>query len=251
MLVTGTVELLPDGSVRNYTLYKAEKLPAPVVELIKRNVATWKFQFKEPHTSPIQEDMSLRVIAKDADDHQMTLRLAGVEFSDKDKPEGETIQWSRRVQPTYPSLSLNNMMTGTVYVLLRVARDGTVADFAVEQVNLRRYVKQPYLMDRFRKDLADAATRVAKYWTFKTPTKGEDAQAPFWYVRVPINFGADMDNHSGTRYGSWEVYVRGPRESISWLQDPALLAEAPDATPDGAVHQIGSGAQLLTPPALN
>lgn len=251
MLVTGTVDLNPDGSVAGYTLDKAEKLPAPVVALLKNNVATWKFEFKEPHTLPVHDTMSLRIVAKDADNHQMTLRLAGVSFDDKERPEDESVQWSRRMTPTYPRLSLDNAMSGTVYVLVRVARDGTASDVAVEQVNLHRYVKDQDLMAKFRKDLGHAALVAMKHSTFKTPTKGAAAQDPFWYVQVPVNFEYSITEHSGKPYGSWEIYVPGPREPIEWLQDNSLLAGALDATPDGAIHQIGSDTRLLEPPAQN
>lgn len=247
MLVSGTIEVLPDGSVGSYSLYKEEKLPAPVIDLIKHNVTTWKFQLKAPSTSPIKEDMSLRIVARDVDAQHMTLRLAGVDFSDGDAPKDSSIRWQHQVSPTYPKFSLDHGMSGTVYMLVRIGRDGKVINTGVEQVNLRRYVSDQKEMARFRKDLADAATKASRRWTFQTPASGEEAQAPFWDVRIPVTFNAEWGNRSGESYGSWAIYLRGPQEQIGWRQDAAVVSEAPDAVPDGSIHPLGAGAKLLTP----
>jgi hypothetical protein len=251
MLVRGTVDVLPDGSVANYTLYKAEKLPAPVVDLIKRSVTTWKFELKEARTTPLQEEMSLRIVATDAGDRHVTLHLAGADFSDEDAPEDATIRWAHRVSPSYPKFSLDNHMSGTVYVFARVGRDGKVIDVAVEQVNLRRYVSDPTMMARFRQDLANAAVLVAKHWTFKAPTSGDQVNAPFWDAQIPVNFDVDALSSSAASYGSWEIYVRGPQERIEWLQDSPFVSETPDAIPDGSIHPLGNGPRLMTPLATN
>lgn len=246
MLVSGTIEVLPDGSVGSYSLYKEEKLPAPVADLIKRNITAWKFQLKGPNMAPFKEDMSLRIVAKDVDAQHMALSLAGAGFSDVDAPEDATIRWLHRTSPSYPRYSLDHGMSGTVYVLVRIGRDGTVMDTGIEQVNLRRYVPDQKEMAKFRKDLADAARRTSKHWTFKIPTSGVEAQAPFWDARIPVNFDADLGAHSGRAYGTWEIYVRGPQEQIEWRQD-APFVDAPDTVPDGSIHPLGSGAKLLTP----
>jgi hypothetical protein len=247
MLVSGTIEILPDGSVGSYSLYKEEKLPAPVVDLIKRSITAWKFQLKRPSTAPFKEDMSLRIVAKDVDAQHMALHLAGAGFSDGGESEDSSIRWLHRTSPSYPRLSLDHGMSGTVYVLVRIGRDGKVINTGVEQVNLRRYVPNQKEMARFRKDLADAARKVSTHWTFNTPTSGAEAQAPFWDARVPVDFDADLGAHSGQTYGTWEVYVRGPQEQIEWRQGASLASETPDTVPDGSIHPIGSGAQLLTP----
>jgi hypothetical protein len=246
MLVSGTVEVRPDGSVSGYTLYKEEKLPAPVVDLIKRNVTTWKFELNGQNTAPIREDMNVRIVARDVDAQHMALRLEGAAFSDGDEPEDSSIRWSHRMSPSYPRFSLDRGMSGIVYVLVRIGRDGKVINAGVEQVNLRRYVPDQTEMARFRKDLADAARKVSTHWTFKTPKSGAEAQAPFWDARIPVDFGPELGANSGQTYGSWEIFVRGPQEQIEWRQD-APLVDAPDAVPDGSIQPLSSGAKLLTP----
>jgi hypothetical protein len=217
-----------------------------VVDLIKRNITTWKFQLKGQNTAPFKEDMSLRIVAKDVDAQHMALSLAGAGFSDGDEPEDSSIRWLHRLSPSYPRFSLDHGMSGTVYVLVRIGRDGKVINTGVEQVNLRSYVPDQKEMARFRKDLADAARKVSTHWTFKTPTSGAEAQAPYWDARIPVDFGANLTAHSGRSYGSWEIYVRGPQEQIEWRQD-APLVDAPDTVPDGSIHPLDSGAKLLTP----
>jgi len=249
MLVSGTVEVLPDGKVGSYSLYKAEKLPPPILDLIKRAAPTWKFELGEAHTTPFQEKMSLRIVATNADDHHITVRVASANFSDKDEAEDATIQWAHRVSPVYPPLSLNNHVTGTVYLLVRVGLDGKVTDVGAEQVNMGVSIPNAALKAKFREDLTHAAIKVSKYWRFQLPTSGNLAQAPFWYARIPVNFG--MNSGSDTPYGEWEVYEPGPREHIAWAEESALAAEAPDAIPDGSIHLLGSGTRLISPPALN
>ncbi|MGO4504487.1 MULTISPECIES: energy transducer TonB [unclassified Dyella] len=249
MLLSGTVEVLPDGKVGSYALYKAEKLPPAVLDLIKRVAPTWKFELGEAHTAPFQERMSLRIVATNADDRHMTLRVASADFSDKDEAEGATITWARRVPPVYPSLSRNNNVSGTVYLLVRVGQDGKVTDVSAEQVNLGVSVPSAARMAEFREDLAHAAIKASRYWKFQLPTSGNLVQAPYWDARIPVGF--IMSSGSETPYGEWDVYVPGPREHIAWAEDSALVAEAPDAIPDGSIHLLGSGTHLISQTAPN
>ncbi|MHA6206159.1 energy transducer TonB [Dyella soli] len=251
MLVEGTAVINPDGSVASYKLKQQEKLPPPIVGLIAQALPAWKFQFRTPPAAPVEENMSLRIVATDADRTHMTLRIASAQFEQGAQPENEILRYASQKRPLYPRLSLDGRMSGTVYVLVLVDRDGKVTEAAAEQVNLRRYTDKR-LMELYRKDLANAALKAIRQWTFHVPTAGSQAQAPSWYGRVPVTFSVNnMDPNDGSKYGTWEIYVRGPRETIPWLQDRRLLAEEPDATPDGALHQLDGGAKLLTPLSPN
>lgn len=249
MLVNGTVEVLPDGKVGSYSLYKAEKLPPPVLDLVKRASATWRFEPGAPHMTPFQESMSLRIVATNTDDRHTTLRIASADFGDKDEAADATVRWARQISPAYPSISLDNRVTGTVYLLVRLGQDGSVTHAGVEQVNLGVSVSTQALMAKFRADLAQAALRASKYWKFQLPTSGDQAQEPFWDVRVPVSFILGSGHEPS--YGTWQVYVPGPREHIAWAENSALLAESPDAIPDGSIHLLGGGTHLISPPALN
>lgn len=247
MLVTGTLQVMPDGNVGSYTLDKPEKLPAAVVDLIKRNVPSWKFALKAPRATPTNEAMSLRVVAHDVDANHMTLQLAGASFSDIDEPDNASLQWAHRAAPNYPKLSQDNHVSGDVYLIARVGRDGKIINVAVEQVNLRRFIPDSNQMARFRKDLADAALRAARNWTFTPPTEGDQANAASWDAQIPCHFNIGGEDAASTPYGGWAVYVRGPRENIAWLNDTSDLAQSPETIPDGSIRQAGAGATLVTP----
>jgi hypothetical protein len=251
LTVEGKAMLNPDGTVASYTLREPEKLPQPVVDLVKQSVPVWKFRFADGTTpaAPVEESMVLLVVATDVDATHTTIRIAGAQFSATAESANEHVVSNVHKSPMFPQRSLQARMSGTVYVLVRVGRDGTVLDAAAEQVNLHRYAEQD-MLKVYRRDLADAAVTAIKRWTFTVPTAGPSAQQPYWYVRVPCNFHiaqGGYDEHNGRNYGTWAIYVRGPREIIPWLQDKKLLAESPDATPDGTVHQLGTGVEMVTP----
>jgi hypothetical protein len=249
MLVTGTVELNTDGSVHGYVLDHQEALPAPVVDLIQRNVMSWKFQFSAAPASMVKESMSVRIVAKEADAKHTTLNIAGVQFDDVNDQSDEHVHSLKRVTPSYPHESLSARVPGRVYLLVRVGRDGKVEDLAAEQVNLRRFISGEN-MEMYRLDLARAAISAVRKWTFSVPTSGKWAQSSSWLVRVPVDFhivNDDLDSNSGEKYGSWEVYIPGPRANISWVADKRLLAEAADTAPDGTIHQVGAAPQLASP----
>jgi hypothetical protein len=249
MLVTGTVELNADGSVHDYALDHKDKIPGPVADLIQRNVPSWKFQFSAAPTSLVKESMSLRIVAKVADEKHTTLGIAGVQFEDVKDQGDEYVHSLHRISPNFPQLSLRDRIPGSVYLLVRVGRDGKVADIAAEQVNLRKYIPQAN-MEVYRQDLAKAAISAVRKWTFSVPTSGKWAQSPYWFVRVPVNFfipNEMLDVNSGAEYGSWEIYIPGPRLNIPWVTDKRLLAEAADAAPDGSTHQLGASPQLASP----
>lgn len=247
MLVTGKMQLSPDGSVHDYSLDHQEKLPDAVVDLIRRNVPNWRFTFSSQPTSLSQELMSLRIVAKIIDEHNTRLTLAGVQLDDVVSSTDDHVHSvDRKPNPVFPAYSLKARVSGKVYLLVKVGRDGKVMDIAAEQVNLRKEFAQTN-MELYRKDLADAAEKAVRQWTFAAPTTGKWVQAPYWLIRVPVNFhiaNMNLDPNDGDDYGTWEVYVPGPRKSIAWLTDKRLLAEAPDTTPDGRIHQLDTAPQL-------
>lgn len=247
MLVTGTVELNTDGSLHNYTLDHQEKLQAAVVDLIQRNVPAWRFTFSSQPTSMPKESMSLRIVAKNIDQQHTTLSIAGVQLDDAAMAGNDYVHSvEHKPAPVFPSYSLHGGVSGSVYLLVKVGRDGKVADIATEQVNLRKEYEQTN-MELYRKDLADAAEKAVRQWTFVTPTTGKWVNEKYWLLRMPVNFhiaNTDMDLHSGFDYGTWEVYIPGPRKRVPWLSDQRLIADAPDMTPDGTTHQLDTAPQL-------
>lgn len=244
MLITGIVNINPDGSVKDYALDHPEKLSQPVKDIVKQNAERWKFQFASAQTTIVSEKMSLRLVAHMLDDQHASIRVVGTTFDYSQVPAGEGMSYAKPPHFNFPQDALKAHVWGTVYVLLRVGRDGSVQDASAEQVNLGNFAPSAD-MARYRKYLADAAVKDAKRTTFTVPTKGIDAEGPDWLVRIPVNYWPDGQS-AGNDYGTWSVYVPGPRMSIPWLEHPELAADAPDTVPDGALHTLGGQPRLST-----
>jgi len=255
MLVTGMIEVAPDGSVAKYTLDHPEKLPSEVRGLLAQAVPVWKFEPVEVGGKPViaKTSMNLRVVAKPLGNDSYSMSVAGVSFgdyaSDAKHDSAETITYKNRVQPSYPLDARDSGVSGIVYVLLKVGRDGRVADSAAEQVNLRIIADESQLAV-WRRILASAALNAVKRWTFNPPTVGKDADKPCWMVRTSVNFvlsgpGAPaVVRESG--YGQWQPYVPGPVQEPTW-SEKRKLAGSVDTVPDGRVFLANASLHLLTP----
>lgn len=253
MLVTGSIVVATDGSVASYVIDKPGALPASVVSLIKQNVPTWEFTpvLRDGHPVLAKAAMSLRVVAKPEGDRKYALTIGGSHFG---KPPswdgadgGKTIAVRERQPPSYPMEAANARASGTVYVLMRVNRQGLVDDAVAEQVNLDQ-VGSEVQMNRGRQVLADAALRATRRWTFAPPTSGPEAAKPDWVVRVPIVFQltARGAKPAVEKYGSWHAYVPGPRNVPAWGDESRSRGSA-DALAAGGIANVGEGLQLITP----
>ena len=246
MLVTGTVEVNPDGSLHGYTLDNPEKLPPVVVDVVNKTVHAWEFKLSGPITEVLKTKMSLRVVAKPLGDGQFSVAVQGSSFGDKG-PRGDQVYFKDRPRPVYPQPAINARVSGTAYLVLRIGRDGTVQEAIAEQVNLDQYDREAS-MERYRKWLADASLQAAKQWTFNTPTSGAEVDNPYWVVRVPVNFNlrAWGAPRATPAYGQWEAYIPGPRQTPPWI-GKALASESPDAMADGEVGSGDARLQLIKP----
>ncbi|MDR3444901.1 energy transducer TonB [Dyella sp.] len=246
MLVTGTVEVNPNGSLHGYALDEPEKLPPVVVEVIGKTVSSWEFKLSGPITDVLKTKMSLRVVAKPLGDGQFKVAVEGSSFGEPGA-RSDQVSSKDRARPLYPQAAINARVSGTVYLVLRVGRDGAVQEAIAEQVNLDQYDRDA-AMERYRKWLTDASLQAARGWTFNTPSSGADKDNPYWVVRVPVNFnlrawGAPQQKHP---YGEWEAYIPGPRQTPPWI-GKALASESPDAMSEGDVGAGDARLQLVTP----
>jgi hypothetical protein len=243
LLLTGTVDIEPDGSVSGYVLDRGAELPPVVTELLDKATPTWKFEPVPVAGKParVRTAMSIRLAAKRTDDGQgFDVRIASGNFG---KPDAEGDLSSRSLKPpAFPMDAARAGVAGTVFVVVRVGRDGLVQDAIAEQVNLK-VIDSETGMARWRRTLGAAAVRGASEWSFNPPTRGEEVDSPFWLVRVPVDFVFERRQR---KYGEWEAYVPGPRLSAPWLGaiDTSLGA---DAVADGAIQPLGVGPKLLTP----
>lgn len=254
MVVTGHIVIEPNGAVRSYALDQQDKLPAPIVDLMRSNIGTWRFEpvMRDGVATAAQAPMNVRVVATPEDDGKtFSLRIAGATFGDG--PADEQPRYKQRRAPSYPQEALHARVAGTVYLLVRIGRDGTVDDVSAEQVNLT-VVDTERGMQRWRKVLADASVKAAHDWTFEVPAAGAHKDDGEWVVSVPVAFHLSpwgtLDRPAG--YGTWEGYIPGPKQTIPWMEEYRLRHAGnrdnrSDAIADDGLHLVGSGLRLTTP----
>lgn len=251
MLVTGSIEIEKDGSVGGHALDRADKLPQVVRELVAKAVPLLRFEPVVVDGAPVdaRTKMSLRLIAKKLDDGQYNLRIGSANFGEPSavKEEKLTIR-GEMTPPHYPQSAVAAGIQGTVYLVLKVDRQGKVEELIDEQVNLI-VLGNEQQMRQARSVLAKAAVAVARKWQFDVPTRGELADDGSWSIRVPVAFALCDDPSECSqqdRYGSWDTYVPGPKNRVSWISDEDNR-QSPEAMVAGGVYPVGSGPRLVTP----
>ncbi|WP_158756101.1 energy transducer TonB [Dyella sp. S184] len=256
MLVTGSIVVAQDGSVNSYTLDQQDKLPPLVLEVINKTVPHWRFgidvsDFQEymraSQARLLKAKMNLRVVAVPVDNQNYSVSISEASFGEDAsarKSSSDTLSEKDIVQPRYPSRSSQDGVGGTVYVYVRIGRDGKVEDQVARQVNLH-VVAPETEMAVFRKDLAKAAVDAVRRWTFNPPTSGKEASWQHWYAMVPVEFcqSARCDEEA---YGKWAGYIPGPNVPIPWHDDPEVTPQDSDAMPSGVAFQPDQRLKLLT-----
>ncbi|TWT22587.1 hypothetical protein FQY83_06120 [Luteimonas marina] len=254
MLVTGMVLVEPDGSVSGWEIDQREKLPDFVVNLIENSAPVWRFEpvLVDGQPRKAKALMSLRVVANRLDEGNYRIAIQSGYFG-KDAISDPRERWRQTASdeirslklapPKYPMDALVEGVRGTVYLVVRVNRQGAVADVAVEQVDLR-VIGTERQMNAMRNTLAKPALVAARRWTFEVPTTGESADNEYWSVRVPVDYQFAGEKQ---KYGEWQAYIPGPRQEVPWVGEDPDSGESPDAMVAGGVYEVGKGLKLLTP----
>jgi hypothetical protein len=188
----------------------------------------------------VRSPMSVRMVARPAGEDGFEVSIGGVNFGEYSDKATDYVTRDRMDPPKYPMAAAMMGGKGTVYLVLRIGRDGRVADLFIEQVNLTAMGTEPQ-MAKIREGLGKAAVDAAWRWTFHPPTTGDDVDEESWAVRVPVDFNLYDDKAPG--YGKWQAYLPGPRSTASWARDDA----SPDAIAAGGLQSVGDGVKLLTP----
>ena len=250
MVVRGTVSIEADGSVSALQLDKEESLPVGVVGMVRNAAMKWRFEpiLRDGAAVRALAPMSLRVVARklDADGYEISLR--GINFARLDgRDDPHNIASIDMKPPRYPEQAFRAGVSGTVYLLVKVGRDGKVEDAFAEQVNLT-VLSRENEQRRARELLAKSALAAARQWSFRVPSEGPEAAQPFWNVRVPVSYALDRGAAEGQDAGRWVSYVPGPRERAPWRGDAEQIGFSPDALVDGSVNLVDNqGPRLLTP----
>jgi len=256
MVVTGTIEVDPEGAVRSYTLDQQNKLLPEIVQLIARTVPTWKFKPIVGGKSPVTATMSIRVIADKLEGDRYALSIKGESFGTLgDRSDGQPNYRDKSATPRYPHEALRRAAGAVVYVAAFVNRQGLVEKVGAMQVDLRAmdYLENEAELDRLRKDFAQASLEAIAKWTFNIPYSGPYADADHWIVRIPVNFQIVFKGkeRADIPYGYWDAYVPGPVNRISWVEsDNRTAPGSADAIPDNGIAFLDDRRfVLLNPPS--
>lgn len=245
MLVKGEISVDASGKVVDLRLDRPEQLPAGVVSFVLAQVPTWVF---EPVTLDgsavaLRNRMRLLAVVKKDDAGGYELRLQAVSFHPLERQAGFDVVKDNMQPPRYPVSLARAGASGSVFLLLRVGRDGTVQDAFAEQVNLRSLATEN-VMQKMRDAFAQSAVSAARRWTFTPPTQGPLASADYWTVRTTVDYLLDVDPF---QYGKWVAYVPGPRQTADWV-DRELVRTSPETLAGGETLALAKGdLRLLTP----
>ena len=248
MLVTGSILVAPEGTVRSYAIDHPEKLPPVVVGLIDKATKSWIFApvLIDARAVAAKANMSLRIVAKPDGKDDYAISLEGAQFGkDDDSEPGETITYNTRPSPRYPLSAASAGVWGTVYLRVLVNREGRVESAIAEKVNIG-VVASDEELNKWRNVLAKTSLDAVKGWTFNIPTLGHEATKDHWDARIPMNFTLAGRTPRET-YGKWDAYVPGPEQTVPWREKSAESSGSADAIADGSLHQVGSGLHLTTP----
>ena len=244
MIVTGRIDIAPDGSVDGFDLDRAGELPDYIVGFIGDTVPGWRFEPVLQHGKPVhaRATMTLRLLGTPIDGGSLKISMKGATFGEGGDP---AVPRSQRMKPpAYPAGALRSNVQGDVYLLLKVDLAGKVEEVAVEQVNLRTIVVGRRA-ENFRKQLAAAAVGAARRWRFTETAPGDVPDRGYWTFRLPVTYS--LGGVPQPRYGQWQPYFPGERHPRpEWVGGDDEGGSA-DALVAGHPHAIGTGPKLLTP----
>lgn len=245
MLVSGTIDISPQGKVEEYSLDHIDKLPAFVTDLIARHVPTWEFEqvIVDGQAVPTRAKMNLRMVAVDNGDGTMQLRIASTDFP-IDASTGETVGVERIANTQrLGELAGGTNVSATVHVDLKIGRDGRVMQAHVRQINLQARGSER-VMRRVREAYAQEALRIARYSRFTPVTAGPDKDAESWTATLPI--AIHVGEGDSPADWQWVAYVPGPISRAPWREDDDDAADS-DAMPDNGLRMAGRSLSLRTP----
>lgn len=255
MLVTGGIDMRPDGSVEHYSLDHTEKLSQAITRMIGAQVSQWRFEPTLVDGQPVaaRTNMSLRIVAKPLDEQNFDVRIQSASFSGGGgKDDRMSVEKRSSLRPMIEAMASTGMDTADLYVALKIGPNGKVLDAAVEQVNLGT-IGGDVWMAKARRLLGNSALEVVRKWTFSVPSRGQLAGRSYWSGTLPFSLemlDGPLPPSGIDEYGRWKAYVPGPCMPIPWRMDGVENGNSPctsDAAPEGVLSLDNSGPKLLTP----
>lgn len=245
MLVTGRIQVDREGAVSGFS-FDQKELPPEASDLLNGAVPRWRFKPVELDGKPVPAatDMSIRLVATKLSGGDYLVAVRSAVFGSRSGKPAERASAIAMAPPPYPHAALAAGVTGTVHVLVKAGRDGSVIDAMVEQVNLSAVPSAGRSAERWRQVLADACLHRVREWKFQPPTEGAQANRESWLLHVPVVF--TLGRGGAAAEGQWQVYLPGPRTPNPWEAREEDKAFSPDALPPGGVYLAGSSLHLLS-----
>lgn len=249
MQVRGQVVIAPDGTLQSYTLEKPEALPEEVKSLLARYLPACEFSVATASGKPgtVTSNMSLQILARPNQQGSMTISVNGSQFMDPKTPV--YVKSVSMEPPRYPIRAAEAGLSGTVYLVLRLNPDGSVAQAHAEQVNMS-VIASGDVLRQGRDMLSKAALVKAREWRFEVTAARLAADGTI-DVRVPVDFKlgpVPKDRSDGPVYGKWQAYVPGPYASIPWRSEPSD-SRALGALAGGGLYPVDSAIKLRKDPS--
>ena len=243
MLVTGTIQVDPQGRVDQFAIDRREAVPEGVSQLLDRAVPGWTFEpwMREGRAVAVETSMRVRITANRGTGDGIVVRIAGASFGGWSKVDH--LPHEANEPPVFPRGAARAGVTGTVYLLGRVGLDGTMQEVIAEQVDLRA-VGSSRQMERLREQFERASIRAAMKWTYDVPGEVLASGEPYWSVRIPVDFETRDRHRPG--YGEWDTYIPGPRQVARWMEDAKDGSPDVASLPAGRLYRVGDGLRLLT-----
>lgn len=245
LYVTGTIDISPAGDVVAHALDQQDKLPKGIVDMAARILPQWKFEPVALQGMKVSRSkMNLLFIGKKLDNGDFSIDLRSATFSGGNPDELVSLDAKKRRLPKYPDQLLGAGISGTVFVMVKIGRDGKVIAAEASHVNLR-VIGSESEMDLWRSALARNSIAAIKRWTFIAPKTGPEAEKAYWVGTLPVDYL--IGGQKSSAYGTWQTYVAGPKALIPWQDDTFKPGVNPDALTPNTFHPAGAGRQLLTP----
>lgn len=204
----GTIEIGPDGHVRDYKL--DSKLDPKIAEMVDRNVRQWTFEPILVDDRPVTAKTRLRLQLTAVPVEQgYAVKVANVWF-------GEPEQAHKMRPPRYPMTAQMANLGAKVILLLKLDDKGNVQEVHPYQISLGARARSETIAAQWRKEFQNSAVAAAKRWKFdlSEEVNGKPVEA---IISVPVEYmmGPPSDNVG------WKAYVPGPVNPYppSWAND--------------------------------
>lgn len=248
--LAGSIDIAADGSVEDIALERVEKVPQAVLKFARDAALRWRFEpirNAEGEAIAVSSPVRMLLVAREVTGGDFELRIESVSFDRHIPNNPASLVYEHAPPPKYPNKPRKAWVQGTVYVVVKVGRDGRVEDLGVRQVNLQAMARESE-MRRWREAFAAASVQAIREWRFRVPTEGISVDLDRWFVIIPIAFRLQGD---GIRVSDspWEAYVRGPREALPWddVVGSERVAQMESLAPGGVYMAHSDGPRLLTP----